>query len=244
MTKVRVPSSTVPGARPRPKARPSHSRSRASRATKPLDHRKMHEATWSRADAIAFLESPERRASQDPRLLWRRVGLHAGEIVLDVGAGSGYFSFPAAEVVGPNGRVYAVDLSNELLELVRERAEAAKVRNVETVLSTPARIPLEDGVADVALLANVLHGISPKTVVETIRVLHPGGRLVDVDWKKKGTPEGPPVDHRLSVREATAALSAYGLQRIDSFELGPYHYVLVFARPRPHRLPGHLVSAE
>lgn len=204
----------------------------------------MHEATWSRADALSLLDSPARRASQDPELLWRRVALREGETVVDVGAGSGYFSLPAARIVGPGGRVYAVDVSKELLELIRERAEAGNIRNIETVLSTPSRIPIEDSAADVTLLANVLHGISPKTLAESVRVLHPGGRLVDVDWKKRRTPEGPPVEHRLSVREASAALSAHGLQRLDSFELGPYHYVLVFTRPRPHRLPGHLVSAE
>jgi SAM-dependent methyltransferase len=112
------------------------------------------------------------------------------------------------------------------------------------VLSTPGHIPIDDALADVALLANVLHGIAPKTVDEAVRLLRPGGRLIDVDWKKKVTPDGPPVKHRLGVSEATVALRAHGLTRVDSFELGPSHYVLVFERPRPPRLPGHLVSAE
>ncbi|MGA7476514.1 MAG: methyltransferase domain-containing protein [Thermoplasmata archaeon] len=215
------------------------------RRPKPIrDHRRMEEAAWSRADAMAVLDSPERRASQDPDQLWRRLGLKPGETVVDVGAGSGFYAFPAAAVVGPSGRVYAVDVSPELVELVRERAANRKVRNVESVLSTPKRIPIEDAVADVAILANVLHGIPPKTVDETIRLLRPGGRLVDVDWKKEPTPEGPAVRHRLTAAEASATLSAHGLTPVDSFELGPYHYVLVFERPRPPRLPGHLVSAE
>jgi ubiquinone/menaquinone biosynthesis C-methylase UbiE len=204
----------------------------------------MEEAAWSRADAMAVLDSPERRASQDPDQLWRRLGLKPGETVVDVGAGSGFYAFPAAAVVGPSGRVYAVDVSPELVELVRERAANRNVRNVDSVLSTPKRIPIEDAVADVAILANVLHGIPPKTVEETIRLLRPGGRLVDVDWKKEPTPEGPAMRHRLTAAEASATLSAHGLTPVDSFELGPYHYVLVFERPRPPRLPGHLVSAE
>ncbi|MGP8076654.1 MAG: class I SAM-dependent methyltransferase [Thermoplasmata archaeon] len=204
----------------------------------------MHEASWSRAEAVAILDSPDRRRNQDPGRLWRRVGLRAGEVVVDVGAGSGFFAFPAASVVGPEGRVYAVDISDELVELVREKAEAGKVRNLEAVLSTPGRIPLEDAAADVTLLANVLHGMPPRTVHEAVRLLRPGGRLIDVDWKKRSTPEGPPVQHRLSISEATAALRAYGLTRTDSFDLGPSHYVLVFERPWPSRLPGHLVSAE
>jgi len=204
----------------------------------------MHEASWTRADAVAILDSSERRRNQDPRRLWRRIGLKSGDIVVDVGAGSGFYAFPAAAVVGPQGRVYAIDISDELVDLMREKAETGKVRNLETVRSSPGRIPLEDAVADFALLANVFHGIPPKTIHEAVRLLRPGGRLIDVDWKKRSTPEGPPVQHRLSVPEATAALRAYGLTSVDSFDLGPSHYVLVFERPRPSRLPGHLVSAE
>ena len=204
----------------------------------------MHEAAWTREDALAVLDSAERRESQDPDRMWKGVGLRAGEVVVDVGAGSGFYAFPAAETVGPSGRVYAVDVSEELVALIRERAEARKVRNLEPVLSTPAHIPVEDAVADVVLLADVLHGISPKTLVEAVRLLRPGGRLVDVDWKKRSTPEGPPVGHRLSMKDATRALAQYGLRRTAAFELGPAHYVLVFERPRPPRHPARLVSAE
>lgn len=204
----------------------------------------MHETKWSRSDAERLLDTPARRISQDPDRLWRRLGLKAGDIVVDVGSGSGFYAFPAAARVGREGRVFAVDISAELVELVRERATEQKVRNLDAVLSTPTHIPIEDAIADVALLADVLHGIPRATVGEAVRLVRPGGRLVNVDWKKKATPEGPSVKHRLSTREAAAALAAFGLTRVDSFDLGPYHYVLVFERPRPPRLPGRLVSAE
>jgi len=204
----------------------------------------MHEATWSRAEAVACLDSSDRRASQDPDQLWRRVGLKPGDTVVDVGAGTGYYTFPAASRVGPEGRVYAVDISPDLVNLVRERAAERALSNVIPVLSTRTRIPVEDAVADVALLANVLHGIPPKTVDEAVRLLRPGGLLVNVDWKKETTPGGPPVDHRLSPAEAASALAARGLLPVDSFDLGPYHYVLVLQRPRPSRRPRRLISAE
>ena len=231
-------------------ARPSGSRphgrfpQKAGAVRSQRDHRRMHEATWTRSDALAVLEGPVRQRCQNPERLWRRIGLRPGDIVVDVGAGSGFFSFPAASLVGSTGRVYAVDISEELVELVRERAERDKRSNVQSVLSTPQRIPIDDGVADVAILANVLHGISPATVDEAIRVVRPGGRLVDVDWQKRATSEGPPVPHRLSITEAKATLSTRGLTPVDQFELGPAHYVLVFERPRPTRRPRRLVSAE
>jgi ubiquinone/menaquinone biosynthesis C-methylase UbiE len=204
----------------------------------------MHEATWSAAEAVAWLDSPERRAGQDPEKLWRRVGLKRGATVVDVGAGTGFYSFPASATVGEAGRVYAVDVSRELVALLRKRSIERNIPNVTPVLSTRTRIPIEDAVADFAILANVLHGIPPATVDETVRLLRPGGRLVNVDWKKEASPEGPPVKHRLSPAEASSALASRGLVPVDSFELGPHHYVLVFERPRPTRHPGRLISAE
>lgn len=204
----------------------------------------MHEAAWSRSAASEILDSPSRRASQNPQRLWRRVGLKRGDIVVDVGAGTGFFTFPAAEAVGPDGQVFAVDISSELVDLVRERSAERSVANVHAILSTQTRIPIEDAVADVAILANVLHGISPSTVNEAVRLLRSGGRLVNVDWKKESTSEGPPLEHRLSPQEAADVLTSRGLVPRDSFELGPHHYVQVFERPRPSRHPARLVSAE
>jgi len=204
----------------------------------------MHESHWSRSDAVAVLDAPERRTTQDPVRLWKEVDLAEGEVVVDVGAGSGFFSFPASDLVGPRGHVFAVDVSRDLVDLLRERSEGRRFRNVEAVLSTARHIPLEDAAADVVLLANVLHGLPPSTLDEAVRTLRPGGRLVNVDWKKTPTPEGPPVKHRLSPAEAARALSARGLRPRRSFDLGPSHYVLVFERPRPARHPSRLVSAE
>lgn len=204
----------------------------------------MHEAAWSRSDAIARLESADRRANQDPQTLWSQATLRPGEVVVDIGAGTGFFAFPAARRVGAAGCVYAVDVSSELLDLIRERTEAGKVGNLRAVRSTPAHIPLPDGVADVVLLANVLHGVPPATVAEAVRLLRPGGRLVNVDWKKEASREGPPVRHRLSEGEAQRGLRRYGLVPVRRFELGPHHYGLVLERPPPDRRPRHLLSAE
>lgn len=193
----------------------------------------MHEAVWTREQALAVLESPERRGSEDPRALWRRVGLRSGMTVVDVGAGSGYYAVPASERVGPTGTVHAVDVSPSLVELLRERSAGRP--NVHVVRSRPDRIPLPDGIADRVLLANLLHGVPPTTVAEAVRLLRPSGRLVDVDWKKEPTDGGPPLEHRLSAAEASRVLAGYGLTIVHESLFGPAHYVVVGEKGGPAR---------
>lgn len=197
----------------------------------------MHEAVWTREEATAVLDDPDRYSSEDPTELWSRAGLAPGMRVVEVGSGTGFYAFPASERVGPAGRVYAVDVSPGLVDLIRERARRRRRSNLEAVVSRPQRIPLPNDLADRVLLANVLHGIPPETVREAVRVLRPGGRLVDVDWKKEPTPRGPPVPHRLSAAAARRALERYGLRTVDEWEHGPYHYAVMLEKdgtgPRP-----------
>ncbi len=197
----------------------------------PPDHRRMHESVWHRAEAVAWLDDPTRRGREDPETLWDRTGLAPGMTVVDVGAGTGYYDWSASDRVGATGCVYAVDVSPELVALVRERARAQGRRNVRAVRSRPDRIPLPGRVADRVLLANLLHGVAPTTVREAVRLLRPGGRLLDVDWAKRPTPNGPPVEHRLSATEARRALEAYGLRALTTAPHGPEHYVVILEKP-------------
>lgn len=194
------------------------------------DHRRMHEEVWTRERAEAVLDAPDRPLTQDPHALWRRAGLKEGETVLDVGAGTGFYAFPAAEIVGPTGRVLAVDVSSELVDLVRERARDRGLAQVRALRSTPDRIPVDSAVADIALFANILHGVPPATIDETRRILREEGRLVNVDWRKEPTPGGPPVEVRLTAEESEAILARHGFVRVDAWLAGPYHHALLFRR--------------
>lgn len=187
---------------------------------------------WSREEALAALEHPGREREQDPIAFWRRVGLHGGETVVDVGAGTGFFSFPAAASVGPQGQVYAVEISSELVDLLTERREARHALNLYPVLSEAAAIPLTDGIADVVLMANMLHDAPPSTIREAIRLLRPEGVFIDVDWKRIETPGGPPIELRLRPQEAEEMLNLRGLQMFEKWDLGPYHYVILAKKGR------------
>ena len=197
-------------------------------------HHGAHEldAGWSAEEALAALESDERRRALDPEAFWDRAGLATGATLADVGAGTGYFALPAARRVGPNGRVFAIDVSAEMVRLLEERARGTN-GVVRPVLAKPGAIPLEDGVADVVLLANVLHDISNASLGEAVRLLRAGGRFINLDWKKVESEMGPPRPIRLSPEEAERRLAEFGLVAYDRFEAGPWHYVAQL-RAGPH----------
>jgi ubiquinone/menaquinone biosynthesis C-methylase UbiE len=196
----------------------------------PTHRHSHHDIGWTREEALTALEGDERRRMLNPDAFWDHIRLPTGAAVLDVGAGSGFFSVPAAHGVGSSGIVYAVDIAPELVTLLQERRTTEGLPQLRPILSTVDRIPLPTGIADVVLLANVLHDISPSTVREAVRILKPQGRLANLDWKKADSPGGPPLEIRLNEAEATRILGDHDLSLVDQWEPGPYHYALLFRR--------------
>lgn len=203
-----------------------------------------HDHGWSVADAIAMLEDPERRKTLDPEAFWDRVGLPRGSRVAEVGAGTGYFAAPAARRVGAEGRVFAIDLSTELVAYLTDRAAREGLPALQSVLAQPGRIPLPAGSVEVLLFANVLHDLSDDSLAAAVRLAAPGARLINLDWRKTGIPFGPPPEIRLSPAEAAARLGGHGFHPFDTFEPGPYHYAAQFRRsPEPSSPKGRPARA-
>lgn len=175
----------------------------------------------------AHLDSAERRAYLDPDRILRSFRIEPRWKIADIGAGVGFFALPAARLVGPQGRVYAVDLAPEMLEDLERKLASAGVANVEPLLSTEDRVPLDDRSVDLAFLACVLHELAGTgTLLECRRILKPRGILAVVDWKKLEQEIGPPRAHRLDEDEARAAIRDAGFKAERTFEAGPYHYAI------------------
>lgn len=176
------------------------------------------------------LDDPERRRFLDPARISTLLELRPGEVVADVGCGTAYFTLELARAVGPEGKVYALDISEELLARAGEKVAAAGMDNVALVLSREVQIPLPGAQVDAALLANVLHEVGEKEafLAEVGRVIRPAGRLLVVEWKKIATPKGPPVDHRLEPGEVIALAGGAGFSGATLVEIGPYHYGVGF----------------
>jgi ubiquinone/menaquinone biosynthesis C-methylase UbiE len=185
-----------------------------------------------------LLDEPERPSWQDPQVLLNLGRVERGMVVLDVGCGTGFLSFPAARRVGVAGRVLAVDMQKEMIAEVWKRIKREGVKVVVPVMSTEELIPLAADIAHVAFMVNVLHELEGRaTLEETYRILRPGGLLVVSDWKKKEMEKGPPVEHRLSEVEARNKVQGVGFVYRSMGEVGLYHYGLVFEKPGAIKRP-------
>lgn len=175
----------------------------------------------------AYLDSGERRSYLDPVGILTAFRVTEGMRVADVGTGTGFFAIPAARLVGPSGKVFAVDLLPEMLEDLQAKLVREPMPNLEALRSTEDRIPLPDGSVDFAFLACVLHELDgPGTLLECRRILMRDGRLGIIDWKKEDMEFGPPKTHRLDEDEARSILRDAGFHPVRTFEGGRYHYAV------------------
>ncbi|HEY7974967.1 MAG TPA: class I SAM-dependent methyltransferase [Ktedonobacterales bacterium] len=178
------------------------------------------------------LLSDERAAALQPEKLLRDLGLSEGMTIADIGCGPGFFTIPAAQIVGPTGMALAADIQGEMLSAVRSRALEHGLANVRIVKTNDREIPIPPGSCDFALLAFTLHEIEHRAsfLHRAARALKPGGRLVTLEWDKVEGPVGPPQEDRISPDELVADALAAGLHVVDERTLTTDQYLRVFER--------------
>lgn len=178
----------------------------------------------------ARFESAERDAWQKPDALVAALELKPGMVVSDVGAGTGYFARRFAEVVGPQGTVFAADLEPNMVVYLRDRADQESQANLIPVLASRDDPRLPDGVSDLIFFCNTWHHITDRVAyAQRLRKdLAAGGRVVIVDFLPGDLPVGPPPEHKMSAAEATAEFEQAGYRLAASLDLLPYQYVLIF----------------
>lgn len=177
------------------------------------------------------LDNPERRKILPPEKILSLTGLKEGDTFLDIGAGTGYFAIPAADITGETGRVIAADISPEMLDELKSRYKSDRGR-IEFLLSREGGLDLETGIADLAFMAFILHEINDikSYLKEVHRVLKPGGKFAVVEWEKKEMPKGPPVQERIDSNDAAGIITEQGFSLIRSESLNQFNYFLLFDR--------------
>ena len=180
------------------------------------------------------LLSEQREATLHPESLLRRLGLSKGDTIADIGCGPGFFTLPAAEIVGEGGVVLAADIQGEMLSAIRTRAADHGFTNVHVVKTSDKEIPIPDASCDVVLLAFVLDEVEQRAsfLHRAARLLKPGGRLAVLEWEKEQQPDGPPMADRISAEELRADAEAAGLYLDEQRELNDQHYICVFTRAK------------
>ena len=149
--------------------------------------------------------------------------------------GQGNYSLAAASRIGPKGVVYAVDLWEEGIAALRERAAREGRANLKALAAPAGQVPVESNSVDVGLMATVLHdlveaGTAAGALAELARVIKPGGRLAIVEFDKIDGPPGPPRHIRLDPAEVEALVAPYGFARQRTVKLGPYNYLMTFVK--------------
>jgi arsenite methyltransferase len=197
----------------------------------PRTHEEMHRLHQDNKAYIAMLEDPARDAYQQPQKVVTALELKGGEVVADVGAGSGYFALRLAQAVGPAGRVYAVDISPEMTLHLNRRIRDLGILNLQTMLAPPDDPLLRDASVDRFFLCDTWHHIDNQAGYLALmkRMLRPGGQVVMIDFQKKELPLGPPLAMKIAREDLIRQMEGAGFKLVREHTFLPYQYFLVFA---------------
>jgi len=167
-----------------------------------------------------------------PKLNLKSIGLRAGMVFMDIGCGYGFFTIPAAQIVGEQGKVYAVDVDSSSIDRLKREAAEKGLKNVTAKVGAAEETVFCEACADIVVYSIVLHDFrDPAKVLQNARqMLKPNGTLVNLDWKKKLMPIGPPVRIRFSEEQASNLIEQAGFTIESVKDLGRNFYIVV-AKP-------------
>lgn len=170
----------------------------------------------------------------NPFKVLERVGVQEGWQVADLGCGAlGHFVFPAAQMVGALGMVYAVDIQKSALAAVERAARADQYWNIFSVwadIEVDRAVRVPQASLDLTIIANNLYLSKnrPALIREATRLTKPGGLILVIEWKPDAALLGPSTEHRLAPAEAQSLFPLEGYRSLDAFDAGDHHYALVY----------------
>jgi ubiquinone/menaquinone biosynthesis C-methylase UbiE len=167
-----------------------------------------------------------------PDLKLETTGLREGMVFMDIGCGYGFFTLPAAQIVGEKGKVYAVDVSAVSIDRLKREAAEKGLKNVTAIVGEAEETVFCNGCADMVFYSIVLHDFrNPLKVLQNAKLmLKPTGTLVNLDWKKKRMPIGPPVGIRFSEEQASSLIKQAGFTILSVKDVESDFYI-VTAKP-------------
>jgi ubiquinone/menaquinone biosynthesis C-methylase UbiE len=191
---------------------------------------KIHGPRQNSSAYISALESSERDSYQKPEEVLEALQLKTGEVIADIGAGSGYFSFRLAREVGESGKVYAVDINPDMILHMNRRSREASIDNIVTILSDPDDPLLREDIVDRVFICNTWHHIdAQKKYLSLLRKsLKPNGQIIMIDFEKKELPVGPPLEMKIAKTSLISQMESAGFALLAEHHFLPYQYFLIF----------------
>ncbi len=185
-----------------------------------------------------WLEREGREQAERPDVTIRAMNLKNGDVVAEIGAGTGFYARRLARAVGPSGKVWANDIQPGMLEKMKELAAAGKITNIVPVLGTETDPNLPAGQMDWILLVDVYHEFQkPEEMLAKIRrALKPNGRVALVEYRQEGdTASHISAAHRMSVEQVLAEWQPAGFTLIETLETLPSQHLFLFSIRRGAR---------
>lgn len=182
---------------------------------------------------LGLLEPPDREAWQKPDQVMDALHVAEGTVVADLGAGGGWFTVRLARRVGPNGRVYAVDVQRLMIEAIARRVQREGYANVTPVLGEEddPRLPA-DAQVDAVLIVDAFPEMPDpvKLLRNVARKLKPQGRIGIIDYRQGEGGPGPEAQDRVPANVVVTDAAAAGLTLVDQHTFLPYQYFLIFGK--------------
>jgi arsenite methyltransferase len=183
-------------------------------------------------DRVRSMERPERESWQRPDEVVKALDLKNGEVIADIGAGTGYFTRRFAKAVAPEGTVYAVDIAADVLGYLKERADKEGLHNIITIVSVEDDPMLPKSGIDLAFFCDTTHHIANR--VRFYRKMSPGlkqhGRLVIIDYPPRGPHTPHPPEQLVPRSQVISEAEEAGFRFVKDFKFLPYHYFLIFEK--------------
>ena len=179
----------------------------------PRSEHEMHRLHGDAKAYMAALDDPKRDAYQKPHEVIEALGVKEGEIIADIGAGTGYFTFRLAQHVGKSGHVYAVDISPDMIRRLHERARDTASANVSPILARPDD-PLLPQAVDRFVIVDVWHHVEDQSGYLAVmkKLLKPGGQVVMIDFHKRDLPVGPPPGMKIAREDLIQQMQKHGFR--------------------------------
>lgn len=184
---------------------------------------------------ILWLERSERETEEQPQLLIEALQIKPGQTIADLGAGSGYYSFRIAPLVGPTGKVLAIDIEPRMLEAIAQRARREHIGNVATVRGSVQDPNLPPGSVDLLFMVDVYHELEyPYEVLTKVRVaLKPGGRVALIEYRAEDPDVAIKPLHKMSERQVRREMQAAGFKHVKTVHTLPLQHLILFESGSP-----------